>query len=433
MTPTPFLYPKAAKELVKNAGRGWHHNFEDHLPAVQQHTNAQEYCTHALFAVLQGLGDPKRGQTLSLRSENDSDFEQCISILRPLADCAVLVQSPQLLRVAQKYAACGSKHYSLFVLHVRSIFEDTNTAVSVAWDCVFQQYDNTQALIVASAAGNASEVKRLIPLAAPSADGNMALCMASREGQLECVQLLCAVSKFEAPALLEKPGGSPLQWAAQNGRLECVRVLLTYCHSSTHLPSAVIAARHGHFDIIQLLAPLLKSKHAEHVLMASAVGGNMEITRLLEQLFAKQDLKYGEALKTAAASGHVEMVQHLLNHASPEQIAHAFTNAAHHGHADCLKILMPHSSRQDIGVALEQLTQLPARQNGTSLTPQQKICVQVLAEHCDAQAVLTTLQTAHPQEPNFWETLEECLRAQQRILLLDGIENSKRVMAQRKM
>lgn len=232
---TPLLYPKPAKELVKAAGRGWHDNFGYHLPAVQQHANAQEYCTHALFAVLQGMGDPKRGRTLNLRSENNGDFEQCISILQPLADCTVVVRSPQLLRVAHKYAACGSQHYSLFVSHVRSIFEDSNMAVSGAWNGVFQQYDNTQALIRASAAGNVREIKRLIPLAVPSADSNMALCIASREGHLECVQLLCAVSRFEAPALLGKHTCSPLQWAAQNGRLECVRVLLKHCHHSARI------------------------------------------------------------------------------------------------------------------------------------------------------------------------------------------------------
>lgn len=434
---TPLFYPKPAKELVKAAGRGWYDTFQHYLPWVQQHPNAQEYCTHALFAVLKGIGDPKRGRVLSLRSQNDGDFEQCIFTLLPLSDCASVLHSPQLLRVAHKYAAQGSRHYSLFVARVRRIFEDSNMAVPGAWNDVFRQYDNTQALIAASAVGDAVEVKRLIPLAVAPADGNRALCKAAENGHPRCVQLLCAVSIFEAVAAHNNPC-SPLEWAAKNGHVECVRALLKHSHPSTHFPSAAFSARHGHLDVVEILAPALKSKHAGDILTAAAVGGHTTIAKLLERTFSQQDLKQGEALKNAAASGHVDMVRHFVEYASSQQIARALNNAACYGQPACVKVLLSHSSCDDNRLALEELAQLPARRwdpaNRTTLTPPQKMSLELLAEHCDAQAVLTALQTAHPQDPQFWEELEELLLpARQRSVLSDSIEDKKRAMARRKM
>lgn len=82
--------------------------------------------------------------------------------------------------------------------------------------------DNNTLLIKAASAGNAAEVRRLIPISDPKDIASDALAWAAARGNVQCVELLIPVSNPKAW------GSEALRWAVENGRTQCMDVLYPF-------------------------------------------------------------------------------------------------------------------------------------------------------------------------------------------------------------
>ena len=110
---------------------------------------------------------------------------------------------------------------------------------------------NTELLVTAAREGNVDEVRRLIPLSDPKADGNFALRLAAEHAHADCVTLLIPVSDPKAH------DSEALRRTAQFGHTECVKLLIPVSDPKAHDSAALQwVAYYRHTDCVDLLYPV---------------------------------------------------------------------------------------------------------------------------------------------------------------------------------
>lgn len=166
---------------------------------------------------------------------------------------------------------------------------------------------NCRALVQAAKDNNVGEVARLIDVADCSYNDCLAFRMAAKHGAFECLQLLAPHS------VINCKNSIALRRAAEVGHMEMIEFLLPHCDPTAQYSEALTnTIRHGHWDAFERLLPLCDPKsQRSHALSVAAVHGRLDFLKKLIPLC------------DADASGAIGM-------------------AAHHGHAECLKELIPY-------------------------------------------------------------------------------------------
>lgn len=132
--------------------------------------------------------------------------------------------------------------------------------------------DNNNRLAHAAGAGDATEVKRLIPHSDPSSGFNAALGLAAHGGYVECVKLLIPVSN--SPTFYEF--SSPLIMAVKGGHIECVRLLIPVTEKDWIHVALGVAAELNCIDCAKLLVGACNPKEKKSRPLQLALEHNNE-------------------------------------------------------------------------------------------------------------------------------------------------------------
>lgn len=399
-----FFQSQHVKDLFESARQGRFDWIEALVPVLQNDDkHAQEHFTHALEIALEQLGTTQRQTLLKVTSHsphNTARYQRCVNLLIPLSNCADLIAAPKFVRIAETYAAKAGVHYSDFFTAVEAVVKQANTDVPPALDTALKQHRSHQQFEHAAQQGDLVALRALLNTSSPKANNNRALWLAARYGHEQCVRELIAVSDF---SYFKEGFPSPLEIASEMGNTSCVALLLQHSHTSTHLPACVRAAENGCVDVVELLLPYILSNETDALWKAAGSGGSVEIVARMEA--ALHNLQYGLALEKASVEGHTLCVEYLATKAS----------------------------RSEAFDALTQLAQWPARhganppvpKSSLEFTDEQKQCIGILAQHCTASDVLSTLQKKHPNDPLFWHDFEEHLCELQRETLMGMVQHDE--------
>lgn len=118
--------------------------------------------------------------------------------------------------------------------------------------------------------------------------------------------------------------------------------------------------------------------------------------------------KVDAALQVAAAKGYTECVRLILPISNPKfDDSRALIYAAGEGHVECVKLLIPVSNCK----ALDSKALYRALQNYHT------DCINLLFDVSDVHLVLHNLQRHYPNDPKYWNYLENKIAQQQRDIL----------------
>ena len=226
--------------------------------------------------------------------------------------------------------------------------------------------DSRTALILASEIGAERCVRELIRLGADvdiaKTQGGTATFYAAMNGHLACLQqLLHAGANVNTP--IEKVNATPLFIAAECGHMDCVEALLgagADIEAQFHdgATALYIAAQEGHVEIVKLLHgrhnAVATGDQKHNSAFAAAARGHLETVRYLVEV-AGVDVTMtatngGTALMLAAAGGHTDVIEYLLQppfavkirleDTVPNDGSTALLYAIHHNKLDAVKLLL---------------------------------------------------------------------------------------------
>lgn len=252
---------------------------------------------------------------------------------------------------------------------------------------------NTEELIEWAAIGNYKEVKRLIPISNPMANGSAALREAVENGHTDIVKLLIPHSNVKAD------GSHLLQDALKSGQIECAKLLIPASDTIGH--SFMVMSRAAYLEnkeYVKLLAPHCRHEHVMHafsslnmvdeakdllpqcepnelkIAFAVAVDqGHKEMIDILRPHCdihdvvagfcasykineVKENLHLCEpdfALGAAAHCGFIDEVKELMGHSNAQGLNRALHSAAGEGYADIVNLLMPYCDMDTCGIAVQ--------------------------------------------------------------------------------
>lgn len=196
-------------------------------------------------------------------------------------------------------------------------------------------------LTTAAKVGAAELVKKLIPHC--DADDDAALCLAARNGHLECVKVLlgtCSPFQRDSQALYE---------AALHGHADVVFQLILFSDPKARDSRALFAAcRAGHLEVVKHLLPFSsKIQCAQRGFEAAAEHNHEAVIKfLIGAGLPDPEDTYSLGLNIAAARGHVSLVRTLLwaivrtGFAPRDFGQEALFVAAKNGHAEVVKSVM---------------------------------------------------------------------------------------------
>ncbi|GMF40850.1 unnamed protein product [Phytophthora fragariaefolia] len=141
--------------------------------------------------------------------------------------------------------------------------------------------------------------------------------------------------------------------AAENDHAGVVRFFRTSVNMEDAVPALENAAVHGRVDVVDALVPYF-SGLAQGAFMVASAHGQLEVVRLLLGHGFTSVVYTNPSLKEAAAGGHVELVDLLLELCDDDALADAVDAAVRANRTDILQVIVERRHPRDIGVALEQ-------------------------------------------------------------------------------
>jgi ankyrin repeat protein len=191
--------------------------------------------------------------------------------------------------------------------------------------------NNNQAIRIASEIGNAEIVDILLQdyRTDPGAEDNQAICDASYAGHIEVVELLLSDPRVDPSA----DDNYPIRYASQNGHAEIVQMLLEDervnpgtggaedaddIFYQTNYP-IIIASENGHAVVVALLLDsgderVNPAVDGNQPILTACTNGRTEVVRvLLSDPRVNPAVDNNEPIRSASEFGHYEVVQLLLN------------------------------------------------------------------------------------------------------------------------
>lgn len=164
---------------------------------------------------------------------------------------------------------------------------------------------NSRALVQAAKDNNVPELSRLMDMADCTYHECLAFRMAAKHGSFECLQLLAPHS------VINCKNSIALRRAAELGHMEMIEFLLPHCDpTAQHGEALTNTIRHGHWEAFERFLPLCDPKsQRSHALSVAAVLGRIDF---LKRLIPLCDVDASGAIGMAAHHGHVECVQELI-------------------------------------------------------------------------------------------------------------------------
>ncbi|WP_372353787.1 ankyrin repeat domain-containing protein [Xanthomonas axonopodis pv. maculifoliigardeniae] len=228
---------------------------------------------------------------------------------------------------------------------VEAISIDREAVVEQLLPLLKPSWEN-EPLKTAAKLGKAGLVKKLIPLC--DATDDAALCVAARQGHVECVKLLlkdCNPLQGDSQALYE---------AASHGNADVVFQLILCSDAKARDSRALIAAcREGHLDVVKHLLPYSsKIQCAQQGFAAAAENNHAEVIEfLIEASLPDPEDTYTLGLNVAAEQGYEQLVRTILwaivrtGHAPRDFGRKAMLAAATAGNASIVKSVLEFANK----------------------------------------------------------------------------------------
>lgn len=164
---------------------------------------------------------------------------------------------------------------------------------------------NSRALVQAAKDNNLTELTRLMEIADCTYHECLAFRMAAKHGSFECLQLLAPHS------VIDCKNSIALRRAAELGHMEMIEFLLPHCDPTAQYSEALTnTVRYDHWEAFERLLPLCDPKsQRSHTLSVAAVHGRIDF---LKRLIPLSDVDASGAIGMAAHHGHVECVEELI-------------------------------------------------------------------------------------------------------------------------
>ncbi len=164
---------------------------------------------------------------------------------------------------------------------------------------------NSRALVQAAKDNNVPELTRLLELTDCTYHECLAFRMAAKHGSFECLQLLAPHS------VINCKNSIALRRAAELGHMGMIEFLLPHCDPTAQYGEAFTnTVRFGHWEAFERLLPLCDPKaQRSHALSVAAVQGRLDF---LKRLIPLSDVEASGAIGMAVHHGHVECVQELI-------------------------------------------------------------------------------------------------------------------------
>jgi len=132
------------------------------------------------------------------------------------------------------------------------------------------------------------------------------------EGHHAVVQELLKHSRFILP---DDVGSIALMYACERGHTEVVRELIELCSSKAHESALVVASRHGHKPIVNMLMNVMSAsaEALNDAFQIACSNGNYKVAKkLIDQV--DPTLNHNLALRYAASIGHFKLCCLLMSH-----------------------------------------------------------------------------------------------------------------------
>lgn len=164
---------------------------------------------------------------------------------------------------------------------------------------------NSRALVQAAKDNNVAELTRLMDVADCAYHECLAFRMAAKHGSFECLQLLAPHS------VINCKNSIALRRAAELGHMGMIEFLLPHCDPTAQYGEVLTnTIRHGHWEAFERFLPLCDPKsQRSHALSVAAVHGRLDF---LKRLIPLSDVDASGAIGMAAHHGHAQCVQELI-------------------------------------------------------------------------------------------------------------------------
>ncbi|KAE9350037.1 hypothetical protein PF008_g6645 [Phytophthora fragariae] len=140
--------------------------------------------------------------------------------------------------------------------------------------------------------------------------------------------------------------------AAQNDHAHVVRFFRTSVSMADAVPAVEDAAMNGRVDVVEALVPYF-SGLAQGAFMVASANGQVEVVRLLLCHGFTSVMYANPSLTEAAAGGHIDVVDLLLEFCDDDALGDAVNAAVEVNRTDILQMIVERRHPRDIGAALE--------------------------------------------------------------------------------